>query len=249
MAAAGVDASNTDAGTVVLLPLRPGRVGARGCASALAARHRAQRRRAGHRHRRPRLAHTARPTSPSAPPGSTCCTTTPAGTDPHGNELAVTAPAVADELAAAADLVKGKLDRRPGRRGPRAGRAGAAARRARPGRRRAGARRRRRTCSGSAPARRCSSALHDGRPRAASARPCPADELVVPPARALGRRPAACAWRTGRRVTARLARHRAGAGRRRRAAAAAAFALGWRAEPARPSRRPSRCSGSVRATP
>ena len=34
-------------------------------------------------------------------------------TDPHGNELAVTAPAVADELAAAADLVKRKLDRRP----------------------------------------------------------------------------------------------------------------------------------------
>ncbi|WP_254185743.1 coenzyme F420-0:L-glutamate ligase [Nocardioides panacis] len=34
-------------------------------------------------------------------------------TDPHGNELAVTAPAVADELASAADLVKRKLDRRP----------------------------------------------------------------------------------------------------------------------------------------
>jgi coenzyme F420-0:L-glutamate ligase/coenzyme F420-1:gamma-L-glutamate ligase len=33
--------------------------------------------------------------------------------DPHGNQLAVTAPAVADELAAAADLVKGKLERRP----------------------------------------------------------------------------------------------------------------------------------------
>jgi coenzyme F420-0:L-glutamate ligase/coenzyme F420-1:gamma-L-glutamate ligase len=34
-------------------------------------------------------------------------------TDPYGNPLAVTAPAVADELAAAADLVKGKLARRP----------------------------------------------------------------------------------------------------------------------------------------
>jgi coenzyme F420-0:L-glutamate ligase/coenzyme F420-1:gamma-L-glutamate ligase len=33
--------------------------------------------------------------------------------DQQGNELAVTAPAVADELAAAADLVKRKLDRRP----------------------------------------------------------------------------------------------------------------------------------------
>ena len=34
-------------------------------------------------------------------------------TDPYGNPLAVTAPAVADELASAADLVKGKLSARP----------------------------------------------------------------------------------------------------------------------------------------
>jgi coenzyme F420-0:L-glutamate ligase/coenzyme F420-1:gamma-L-glutamate ligase len=34
-------------------------------------------------------------------------------TDPYGNPLAVTAPAVADELASAADLVKGKLAGRP----------------------------------------------------------------------------------------------------------------------------------------
>jgi coenzyme F420-0:L-glutamate ligase/coenzyme F420-1:gamma-L-glutamate ligase len=33
--------------------------------------------------------------------------------DPHGNELVVTAPAVADELAGAAELVQGKLGRRP----------------------------------------------------------------------------------------------------------------------------------------
>jgi len=33
--------------------------------------------------------------------------------DTHGNELAVTAPAVADELAAAGELVQGKLGRRP----------------------------------------------------------------------------------------------------------------------------------------
>ena len=33
--------------------------------------------------------------------------------DDYGNELAVTAPAIADEVAAAADLVKGKLARRP----------------------------------------------------------------------------------------------------------------------------------------
>lgn len=34
-------------------------------------------------------------------------------TDDHGNELAVTEPAVADEIAAAADLVKGKVRRVP----------------------------------------------------------------------------------------------------------------------------------------
>jgi coenzyme F420-0:L-glutamate ligase/coenzyme F420-1:gamma-L-glutamate ligase len=34
-------------------------------------------------------------------------------TDPYGNQLAVTAVALADELAAAADLAKGKLDGRP----------------------------------------------------------------------------------------------------------------------------------------
>lgn len=34
-------------------------------------------------------------------------------TDPHGNPLRVTLPAVADELAGAADLVQGKLGRRP----------------------------------------------------------------------------------------------------------------------------------------
>lgn len=33
--------------------------------------------------------------------------------DPHGNELLVTAPAIADELAGAADLVAGKLEGRP----------------------------------------------------------------------------------------------------------------------------------------
>src|SRR3954465_7389795 len=34
-------------------------------------------------------------------------------TDPHGNELAVTAPALADELAGAAELAQGKLTGRP----------------------------------------------------------------------------------------------------------------------------------------
>ncbi len=45
----------------------------------------------------------------SAPPVSRSCTATPARIDPHGNELVVTEVAVADEIAAAADLVKGKL--------------------------------------------------------------------------------------------------------------------------------------------
>ena len=35
------------------------------------------------------------------------------GTDGYGNPLEVTVRAVADELAALADLVKGKLDHRP----------------------------------------------------------------------------------------------------------------------------------------
>ena len=74
-------------------------------------------------------------------------------TDAHGNELAVTAPALADELAGAAELAQGKLAGRPfalvrGRADlvlpPRRGRAG---------RRRAGPRPRARTCSGTAPAR------------------------------------------------------------------------------------------------
>ena len=113
--------------------------------------------------------------------------------DAHGNELAVTAPAVADELAAAADLVKGKLDRRPGGRGPRARRAGAAGR---PARRRCGGPGPRRGAghgSVSAPARRCSprsaprSPAGSGRParQRSWSRRCPAS--VAPRPR--------CGWR------------------------------------------------------
>ena len=53
-------------------------------------------------------------------------------TDPHGNPLAVTLPAVADELAGAAELVQGKLSGRPVAVRPGARRPGAAARRGRP---------------------------------------------------------------------------------------------------------------------
>ena len=71
--------------------------------------------------------------------------------DRHGNELLVTEVAVADEIAAAADLVKGKLDRRPGRGGARTDRAPTTAR---PAATCCGPART--TCSGSAPPRRSS---------------------------------------------------------------------------------------------
>jgi coenzyme F420-0:L-glutamate ligase / coenzyme F420-1:gamma-L-glutamate ligase len=111
MAAAGVDASNTAAGTVVLLPKDPDR-SARRLRESLAER-------TGRN-----VAVVVTDTAGRAwRTGQTDIAIGAAGldvlhdyagsTDPHGNELAVTAPAVADELAAAADLVKRKLDRRP----------------------------------------------------------------------------------------------------------------------------------------
>ncbi|WP_404815460.1 coenzyme F420-0:L-glutamate ligase [Streptomyces thermolineatus] len=106
MAAAGVDASNTPAGTVLLLPEDPD-------ASA-------RRLRAGLRERlgvdvavvitdtfgrpwRNGLTDVA-----IGAAGLHALEDLRGGTDAHGNELAVTVTAVADELAAAADLVKGK---------------------------------------------------------------------------------------------------------------------------------------------
>ncbi len=111
MAAAGVDASNTDAGTVVLLPLDPD-------ASARRLRDRIAERSGRN------VAVVVTDTAGRAwRHGQTDIAIGAAGlevlhdyagvTDPHGNELAVTAPAVADELAAAGDLVKRKLDGRP----------------------------------------------------------------------------------------------------------------------------------------
>jgi coenzyme F420-0:L-glutamate ligase/coenzyme F420-1:gamma-L-glutamate ligase len=111
MAAAGIDASNTAADTVVLLPTDPDG-SARRIREALL-------RDAGRN-----VAVLVTDTAGRAwRTGQTDIAIGAAGidvlhdyagrSDPHGNELAVTAPAVADELAAAADLVKGKLDRRP----------------------------------------------------------------------------------------------------------------------------------------
>jgi coenzyme F420-0:L-glutamate ligase / coenzyme F420-1:gamma-L-glutamate ligase len=111
MAAAGIDASNTAPDTVVLLPEDPD-------ASARRLRE-ALRRRTGSN-----VAVLVTDTAGRAwREGQTDIAVGAAGleplhdyaglSDPHGNELAVTAPAVADELAAAADLVKRKLDRRP----------------------------------------------------------------------------------------------------------------------------------------
>jgi coenzyme F420-0:L-glutamate ligase/coenzyme F420-1:gamma-L-glutamate ligase len=111
MAAAGVDASNVDAGTVVTLPEDPD-------ASAL-------------RLREALFARTGRNVAVIVTDtagrawrnGQTdmaigCAGIPPlvdlAGTlDRHGNVLSVTAPADADEIAAAADLVKGKATGRP----------------------------------------------------------------------------------------------------------------------------------------
>nr|WP_269449858.1 coenzyme F420-0:L-glutamate ligase [Auraticoccus cholistanensis] len=110
-AAAGVDASNVAPGTVLLLPADPD-------ASAAALRAELQRRTGL------RLGVVLSDTSGRAwRHGQTDLAVGAAGvrvsldyggqTDSWGNELVVTQMAVADELAAAADLVKAKLGRRP----------------------------------------------------------------------------------------------------------------------------------------
>ena len=111
MAAAGIDASNTEAGTVVLLPRDPD-ASARRMREALA--------RGIGRNVAVLVTDTA---GRAWRTGQTDIAIGAAGldvlhdysgrTDPHGNELATTLPAIADELAGAADLVKRKLDRRP----------------------------------------------------------------------------------------------------------------------------------------
>ncbi|GAB3029020.1 hypothetical protein GCM10011376_15080 [Nocardioides flavus (ex Wang et al. 2016)] len=111
MAAAGVDASNVATGSVVLLPLDPD-------ASARALR------RAVHERTGTNVAVVVTDTSGRAwREGQTDIAIGAAGllvaedfagrTDRHGNALAVTLPAVADEIAGAAELVQGKLGGRP----------------------------------------------------------------------------------------------------------------------------------------
>ena len=111
MAAAGVDASNVAAGSVVLLPLDPD-------ASARVLR------REVHRRAGANVGVVVTDTSGRAwREGQTDIAVGAAGllvaedfagrTDPHGNALAVTLPAVADEIAGAAELAQGKLAGRP----------------------------------------------------------------------------------------------------------------------------------------
>jgi coenzyme F420-0:L-glutamate ligase/coenzyme F420-1:gamma-L-glutamate ligase len=111
LAAAGIDASNVEPGTVVLLPEDPD-ASARGIRESV-------------------LAHAGRNVGVVVTDtagrawreGQTDIAIGAAGlrvlvdfagsVDAHGNELAVTAPAVADELAGAAELAQGKLAARP----------------------------------------------------------------------------------------------------------------------------------------
>jgi coenzyme F420-0:L-glutamate ligase/coenzyme F420-1:gamma-L-glutamate ligase len=225
MAAAGIDASNTDPDTVVLLPLDPD-ASARRLREALA-------RRIGRN-----VAVIVTDTVGRAwRTGQTDIAIGAAGldvlqdyagrTDPQGNALAVTAPAVADELAAAADLVKRKLDRRPA-----AVVRGMAGLVLRPGRHGPGAaalvRPEAEDMFGLGAREAVLSALHADDPRGFGT-PCSAVELVVQLS-ALAEGTARVRHEDGA-VTARLG----GTGREQGAADAllrtAAFALGWRPEP------------------
>lgn len=111
MAAAGVDASNVAPGRVVLLPLDPDRtarelreqlLGATGRNVAVLVTDTAGR---PWRHGQTDIAVGAAGIEP--------LTSFAGSVDGYGNALAVTAPAVADELAGAAELVAGKLGSRP----------------------------------------------------------------------------------------------------------------------------------------
>jgi coenzyme F420-0:L-glutamate ligase/coenzyme F420-1:gamma-L-glutamate ligase len=111
LAAAGIDASNVAPGTVVLLPEDPD-ASARAIRESLLAR--------TGRNVGVLVTDTA---GRAWREGQTDIAIGAAGlhvlvdlagsVDPHGNELAVTAPAVADELAGAAELAQGKLAARP----------------------------------------------------------------------------------------------------------------------------------------
>jgi coenzyme F420-0:L-glutamate ligase/coenzyme F420-1:gamma-L-glutamate ligase len=111
MAAAGIDASNVAPGHLVLLPrdpdrsardLREGLLGATGRNVAVLVTDTAGR---AWRHGQTDLAVGAA--------GMQVLDDHAGRVDPYGNPLAVTAPALVDEIAGAADLVKGKLTGRP----------------------------------------------------------------------------------------------------------------------------------------
>lgn len=109
-AAAGVDASNVPAGTIALLPVDPD-ASARALREALAG--------SGVRvavvltDTFGRAWRTGQTDQAIGAAGLEPLTDHAGDVDAHGHVLAVTAPAVADELAGAADLVKGKLGARP----------------------------------------------------------------------------------------------------------------------------------------
>lgn len=114
MAAAGVDASNTEQGTAVTLPADPD-----GDAAVLRTELMVR-----YPTTQGRLGVVVTDTAGRAwRVGQTdmaigCAGVVPVRSytgayDPHGNELQVTAPAIADEIAAAADLVTGKVTRLP----------------------------------------------------------------------------------------------------------------------------------------
>jgi coenzyme F420-0:L-glutamate ligase / coenzyme F420-1:gamma-L-glutamate ligase len=111
MAAAGVDASNVEPGTVLLLPVDPDQT-ARALRRSIAERTGANvgvvvTDTAG------RAWRTGQTDIAIGAAGVVVLDDHAGRTDPHGNELAVTAPALADELAGAAELAQGKLTGRP----------------------------------------------------------------------------------------------------------------------------------------
>ncbi|MDX6375114.1 MAG: coenzyme F420-0:L-glutamate ligase / coenzyme F420:gamma-L-glutamate ligase [Nocardioidaceae bacterium] len=111
LAAAGVDASNVERGSVLLLPLDPDG-SARAMRRAVAERTGANvgvvvTDTAG------RAWRTGQTDIAIGAAGITVLDEHAGRTDGYGNELAVTAPALADELAGAAELAQGKLTGRP----------------------------------------------------------------------------------------------------------------------------------------
>lgn len=111
MAAAGVDASNVTPGAVVLLPVDPDASAARLRAAILE--------RAGRNvgvvvtDTAGRAWREGQTDIAIGAAGLTVLESFAGRVDEHGNELAVTAPAVADEIASAAELAQGKLAGRP----------------------------------------------------------------------------------------------------------------------------------------